>query len=135
MSDDLDPNLDAFRADFAALTRHTPFPWQERLYAAMVGDPAAWPDAVDVPTGLGKTAAVACWLLALAHDASEAKKEKRAVRVPRRLVYVVNRRTIVDQVTSAGGGVGRERGQPRPARVGKPHVDPSGVDRGIRPQR
>jgi CRISPR-associated endonuclease/helicase Cas3 len=38
---------------------------------------------------LGKTAVIAVWLLALANGA----------KVPRRLVYVVNRRTVVDQTT------------------------------------
>ena len=44
----------------------------------------------NLPTGLGKTSVIAIWLIALA-NAPE--------RVPRRLVYVVNRRTVVDQST------------------------------------
>lgn len=49
-------------------------------------------DAIKVstlPTGLGKTSVIAIWLIALANGAN----------VPRRLVYVVNRRTVVDQTT------------------------------------
>ena len=47
------------------------------------------PRAVDVPTGLGKTSVMALWLIALAEGAN----------LPRRLVYVVDRRAVVDQAT------------------------------------
>ncbi len=47
------------------------------------------PPAVDIPTGLGKTAVMAIWLLARAAGAA----------LPRRLVYVVDRRAVVDQAT------------------------------------
>jgi CRISPR-associated endonuclease/helicase Cas3 len=48
------------------------------------------PEVCRLPTGVGKTAVIPIWLIALA-----AVPEK----VPRRLVYVVNRRTVVDQAT------------------------------------
>jgi len=48
-----------------------------------------FPSSCVIPTGLGKTSVIAIWLLSLAHGA----------KVPRRLVYVVNRRTVVDQTT------------------------------------
>ena len=83
-----------FYDGFEALTGFAPLRWQTRLYRRMVeGD---WPGVLDIPTGLGKTSAVACWLLALA-DAGARGLSGGAV--PRRLVYVVNRRTIVDQAT------------------------------------
>jgi CRISPR-associated endonuclease/helicase Cas3 len=44
---------------------------------------------VDIPTGLGKTAVMALWLIARAGGA----------QLPRRLVYVVDRRAVVDQAT------------------------------------
>ena len=70
---------------FRAVVGHGPYPWQRRLYAALAR--GAVPDAVDIPTGLGKTACVLLALLArLAHPA-----------LPRRVVYVVDRRAIVDQ--------------------------------------
>jgi CRISPR-associated endonuclease/helicase Cas3 len=53
-----------------------------------------------VPTGLGKTSVIAVWLLARERNAS----------LPRRLVYVVNRRTVVDQTTEE---VQRYRQSPR----------------------
>lgn len=77
-----------FDDDFALLTGHAPFPWQRALYARFVaGD---LPKMCDLPTGLGKTSVIAIWLIALASNP----------KLPRRLVYVVNRRTVVDQSTA-----------------------------------
>ncbi len=68
------------------------FPWQWRLYQKLAeGSAESLPTTCALPTGLGKTSVVALWLLALASGAR---------RLPRRLVYVVNRRTVVDQTTS-----------------------------------
>ena len=80
-------NLSDFDAAFKTLTTHHPFPWQRRLFDRLrSGD---LPSAVDIPTGLGKTAVMAIWLLARAAGAP----------LPRRLVYVVDRRAVVDQAT------------------------------------
>ncbi len=76
-----------FDSAFKALTAHDPFPWQRRLFHILRD--GKLPPAVDVPTGLGKTAVMAIWLLARAAGA----------RLPRRLVYVVDRRAVVDQAT------------------------------------
>lgn len=74
-------------AAFRALTGHRPFRWQSRLFDLLVaGQP---PAAVDVPTGSGKTSVMALWLIALAQRAD----------LPRRLIYVVDRRAVVDQAT------------------------------------
>jgi len=67
--------------------RHPPFRWQMRLLRRMLDGNA--PRFVDIPTGLGKTSVMALWLIALAEGA----------RLPRRLVYVVDRRVVVDQAT------------------------------------
>ncbi|MCU0705522.1 MAG: type I-U CRISPR-associated helicase/endonuclease Cas3 [Fimbriiglobus sp.] len=76
-----------FGKAFEELTDHPPFPWQQALYQRfMAGD---IPASCNLPTGLGKTSVIAVWLIALANGA----------KVPRRLVYVVNRRTVVDQTT------------------------------------
>jgi CRISPR-associated endonuclease/helicase Cas3 len=65
------------------------YPWQRRLLSAWLSQ-GEIPGAVDVPTGLGKTKVMALWLIALAAGA----------RLPRRLVYVVDRRAVVDQATA-----------------------------------
>ena len=66
---------------------YKPFPWQTRLAELVAsGQP---PASISVPTGSGKTAIIAVW-----HWAT-----KRGFNVPKRLVYVVDRRMIVDSVT------------------------------------
>lgn len=78
----------AFDDDFELLTGNPAFPWQRALFERLVkGD---IPKACDLPTGLGKTSVIALWILALAQNQ----------KLPRRLVYVVNRRTVVDQSTA-----------------------------------
>lgn len=76
-----------FAQAFTALTGHSPFPWQAALFERLRRGEV--PAACDIPTGLGKTLVIAVWMLARAAGAA----------LPRRLVYVVNRRTVVDQTT------------------------------------
>jgi CRISPR-associated endonuclease/helicase Cas3 len=78
-----------FDTAFTALTGNPPFPWQRDLYESWFAK-GEFPDACTLPTGLGKTSVIAVWLIALANHPD---------RMPRRLVYVVNRRTVVDQTT------------------------------------
>jgi CRISPR-associated endonuclease/helicase Cas3 len=77
------------KADYRFLTGYPPFRWQRRLWAEMVA--GNLPDAIDIPTGLGKTSIIPIWLLAIAAQSP--------LKLPRRLIYVVNRRTVVDQAT------------------------------------
>ncbi len=78
-----------FSKSFESLTGVPPFPWQTALYQRFTD--GQFPSSACLPTGLGKTSIVAIWLIALALHSD---------RVPRRLVYVVNRRTVVDQTTA-----------------------------------
>lgn len=74
---------------FIEATGNKPFPWQHSLFKKFaVGD---YPSAANIPTGLGKTSVVVIWLIALALHPK---------KTPRRLIYVVNRRTVVDQTTA-----------------------------------
>lgn len=66
-----------------------PFPWQVRLLQLFLD--GRIPRALDLPTGLGKTSVMAIWLVARACGAAG---------LPRRLVYVVDRRAVVDQATA-----------------------------------
>lgn len=83
----------SFDHAFESLTGYAPFPWQRLLHERFVR--GEFPPC-SLPTGLGKTSVMAVWLLALA--ATSAHRPLRG-GVPRRLAYVVNRRTIVDQAT------------------------------------
>jgi CRISPR-associated endonuclease/helicase Cas3 len=97
-----------FDTAFANLTGNSPFPWQRDLFQTWFSK-GIFPDACILPTGLGKTAVVAIWLIALAEAPD---------RVPRRLVYVVNRRTVVDQTTNEAEKIRRSAadvGVPTPA--------------------
>jgi len=83
-----------FRETFEALTGVQPFPWQEKLFLRlMTGE---LPRHCDVPTGLGKTSVIAVWIAALGMSILE---PSRYQRIPRRLVYIVDRRVVVDQAT------------------------------------
>lgn len=77
-----------FATVFEKLTGNAPFPWQWELYKRFANNNV--PKRCDIPTGLGKTSVIAVWLIALAYHPD---------KMPRRLVYVVNRRTVVDQTT------------------------------------
>ncbi len=78
----------SFADFFHASTGNQPFPWQIALYEKFAN--GQFPTPANIPTGLGKTSIVAIWLIALA---------LYPAKVPRRMVYVVNRRTVVDQTT------------------------------------
>lgn len=78
-----------FVTAFQALTGHEPYNWQERLHADWFVQ-GKIPPSANLPTGTGKTSIMAIWLLALAGGA----------RLPRRLVWVVDRRVVVDQATT-----------------------------------
>jgi CRISPR-associated endonuclease/helicase Cas3 len=80
----------SFEVDFEHLTGTAPFPWQQALFERLIDPPDRWPTACVIPTGLGKTRVVDVWWLA---------RRARPATVPTRLVYVVNRRTVVDQTT------------------------------------
>lgn len=71
-----------------------PFPYQRRLATE------PWPDLLRVPTGLGKTAAVTlAWLY---------KRLQGDPETPRRLVYCLPMRTLVEQTArNARGWIGR----------------------------
>jgi len=80
-----------FPSQFEQLTKYPPLRWQVRLFR-LFRDHSAQnliPPVIDLPTGLGKTMVMAIWLIARAIN-----KE-----LPRRLIYVVDRRTVVDQAT------------------------------------
>ena len=74
---------------FREIARYAPYPWQRRLYDAFVEGEV--PKSLDIPTGLGKTLCVLLFLLARTQNAG----------LPTRVVYIVDRRAIVDQTAEA----------------------------------
>ena len=81
-----------FDVAFQALTGYSPLRWQRRLFERLTTSTPT--RACDLPTGLGKTSVIPIWLIAWVSQASST-----SVTLPRRLIYVVNRRTVVDQAT------------------------------------
>jgi len=94
--------MDWLRCALGLEPSQAPFPWQIDLLRLLLRGEVV--PALDIPTGLGKTAVMAVWLVARALGAS----------LPRRLVYVVDRRVVVDQATEVAESlcswVARERG-------------------------
>ncbi|MEX2172204.1 MAG: type I-U CRISPR-associated helicase/endonuclease Cas3 [Pirellulales bacterium] len=78
------------RTIFEALTGYPSFLWQQRLFDEFAKGQDHFPSVIDLPTGLGKTMVMAIWLIARA---------KHPDMIPTRLIYVVDRRTVVDQAT------------------------------------
>jgi CRISPR-associated endonuclease/helicase Cas3 len=77
-----------FTTEFQILTGYEPYAWQIALFNNLVlGD---IPKNINLPTGSGKTSSIPVWLLAFV----------KSPTLPRRLVYVVDRRSVVDQATA-----------------------------------
>lgn len=91
------PAAASFAAFFHRATGRLPYPYQTRLALGSSGDAAPLPQLLSVPTGLGKTAAVAlAWLWRRRHARPEVRRS-----TPRRLVYCLPMRTLVDQTAQA----------------------------------
>ncbi len=84
---------DLFVSFFRAVHGVEPFAWQRALAERVIDGPG-WPRLLDVPTGMGKTAAVDVALVALASQADLPPEERTA---PTRIFVVVDRRLLVDQ--------------------------------------
>lgn len=89
--------ISQFERGFQGLTGNRPFAWQTRLFEDYFKR-SRIPLSLDVPTGLGKTSVMAIWYLS----------RRASAQLPRRLVYVVDRRTVVDQATDVALSI-RER--------------------------
>ena len=77
-----------FKAFFHCIHGCDPFPWQTRLMEQVLVR-GGWPRVIDLPTGAGKTAVldIAIFAMSCRPDTS-----------PRRIVFVIDRRIVVDQV-------------------------------------
>ena len=83
-----DLSIADFPAYFRGVHGYEPFPWQVRLTERVL-ETEEWPTVIDLPTGSGKTATLDTAVFSLA---------ARPDVFPRRVVFVVDRRIIVDQV-------------------------------------
>src|SRR5436853_383527 len=81
-----------FKECFNLLAGNQPFDWQKKLFLCFTK--GEFPNACDIPTGLGKTNVMVIWLIALGRWLRQKDR-----KIPLRLVYVVDRRVIIDQAT------------------------------------
>lgn len=81
-------SADEFADYFESVHGYEPYPWQERLTGQVLAE-GRWPDVIDLPTGAGKTAVLDTAVFTLA---------ARPETFPRRVVFVIDRRIVVDQV-------------------------------------
>ena len=86
-----------FSRFFEVCNGATPYRWQTRLAHQVLSD-RKWPDALDLPTGSGKTSVIDIALYALAAAAYQGE----IGICPRRIFLVVDRRVLVDQAWRHG---------------------------------
>ncbi|PZR80037.1 MAG: type I-U CRISPR-associated helicase/endonuclease Cas3, partial [Chthoniobacterales bacterium] len=92
-TDDQHEAIEFFTRNYHALRERGPMAWMKRLFNDVrVGKQ---PRLIDLPTGAGKTELIVVWLIALAYHGARGRK---GTPVPRRLVWVINRRVLVQQV-------------------------------------
>ncbi len=101
-------NLSAtdFTRFFEALWGFPPFPWQRRL--AETVSARGWPAALDLPTATGKTATIDIAVFQLALDAEPGVVR----RAPMRIVFVVDRRLVVDSAYERAAYLARRLASP-----------------------
>lgn len=83
-----DLNAADFSTYFQDVHGYEPFPWQIRLTEQVIST-GEWPKVIDLPTGSGKTSVLDTAVFALAVNSEQ---------FPRRVIFVIDRRIIVDQV-------------------------------------
>lgn len=106
MSGDLQPweFTEYFQALYGGLA---PFPWQKRLAEAVFTH--RWPSALDIPTGAGKTAVIDVAIFHLALEAAHGPERRAAVRI----LFVVDRRLVVDDAYLRAQGIAEKLGGAR----------------------
>ena len=89
-------SADEFADYFESVHGYEPYPWQQRLTGQVLAE-GRWPDVIDLPTGAGKTAVLDTAVFTLA---------ARPETFPRRVVFVIDRRIVVDQVYERARKIG-----------------------------
>src|SRR5262245_31389498 len=84
-----------FAAFYHAVHGYAPFPWQARLVQRLLADD--WPRTLALPTSSGKTSVLDGVIFALAMQADRPARERT---VPLRTCFVIDRRLVVDEVTT-----------------------------------
>ena len=109
MRDAAEDPREAFKRFYEQLhgSGRSPYAWQARL-AAELAEGRLF-DALEAPTGAGKTTLIECFLFALAWQGESQRRT-----LPLRLFWVVDRRAVVDQVYAHAGLVAGRLRDARP---------------------
>ena len=97
----LETPTSGFLEAFEWLTGYPPYSWQVEAFNALVANRI--PSALALSTGSGKTNIIVIWLLALLYQQLSGK-----ATLPRRLVWVINRRAVVDQATEIAEAIAKK---------------------------
>lgn len=100
----------AFGKEFEWLTGHPPYLWQWEIFQAFVENRI--PASLALATGSGKTSLIPIWLLAILQQ-----KALGRISLPRRLVWVINRRAVVDQATEIAERIAKKFEEPKELRT------------------
>src|SRR4029453_13280985 len=84
-----------FAAFYHAVHGYVPFPWQARLVQRLLADD--WPRTLALPTSSGKTSVLDGLVFAPAMQGAPPARERTR---PLRLFFVIDRRLVVDEVTT-----------------------------------
>lgn len=90
---------------YSAISERRPYLWQTRI-GGCIGD-GNISSSVVVPTGGGKTGIIASWMTSWVVALMKPDVDPFRIRIPRRIVWVVNRRTVVDDIGAEAAKVAR----------------------------
>ncbi len=86
-------DADLFAELYEEVYEVAPFPWQQDLVTTVLAE-RQWPDLIDVPTGMGKTAMIDIAVFLAAATGGEQVTDRPGRR---RVLFVVDRRIVVDE--------------------------------------
>jgi len=95
LGNDDDQHL-TFRQIYKAITGKNPYLWQVRIGIDL--GQGEVPRNIVIPTGGGKTGILASWLTSWCMESMSVGRDITKCRIGRRMAWVVNRRTVVDDI-------------------------------------
>jgi CRISPR-associated endonuclease/helicase Cas3 len=103
MSDAPKLTIEDFPGIFESLYGYAPFRWQTRLVEQVSEN--AWPRFIKLPTSSGKTSCLDIAVFALAYQACRRHFSGVPINAPRRILFVVDRRIIVNEAYRRATGL------------------------------
>ena len=104
-----DTTMSLWRSFYREVTGHNSFAWQDRMVNHIL-ETGCWPHTLSMPTGAGKTSV----LYMHAFVNAMAQRGDAPADLPRRLFYVVNRRSLVDNSALLSAELAQLLSEPTP---------------------